>query len=291
MEAEWITPTMIEADGIYVAKAAHEGFHAFRINIQPDYAVTEEYLLIENRQPLGFEANLWGKGLLIAHIDDAAQEQLNKGHPGQPGWPQNGNHYQVAVVPKDGDYDLERNVNFGDATDLFDVGDSLGPGMGSTVFPNTDSYQGGIITESGITINVLSQDGTDITFEVTGVGKQETFPTADTPSSPTAADSPAAAPSAGSDGGDDGPVPSLGNPVAPTMAPVEESTVDRWVLSRAPGPTRAPFDLPEFPVEEPLENALLENGSSAATALMGRGASILLSAGVCILGSLLCVVF
>ena len=276
MEAEWIEPTIIDGDGIFVAKPTHEGLYAFRINIAPSYALAPEYLLIENRQPIGFEENLWGKGLLIVHVDDAAREQEDKGFPGQGGWPQNGNHYMVAVLQADGNYDLENNVNFGDAGDLFDVGSSLGPGMGNTVFPNTDSYQLGVITETGIKIDVLSQEGNDITFEVSGFGQQAT---------PTA---PAPVPNTGG-GGD--------NPGAPTMAPAEGvlpenvpgSFTDRWVLSRAPGPTRPPFSLPEFPVQKPGDNILLSQGSrsSGRAPLHVRSVSMLISVGVCIVGSLL----
>lgn len=272
MEAEWIEPTMINGDGIFVAKPTHEGLYAFRIDIAPGFALADEYLLIENRQPIGFEENLWGKGLLIVHVDDAAQEQQFKGFPGQNGWPENGNHYMVAVLQADGKYDLENNVNFGDAGDLFDVGSSLGPGMGNTVFPNTDSYQLGVITETGIKIDVLSQEGNDITFEVSGYGQQN---------SPTA-------PAQGG-GGD--------NPGAPNMAPTEGvlpenvpgSFTDRWVLSRAPGPTRPPFVLPEFAVQKPEDNILLSQGlsSSGSPLWNGRGVSMLVSISVCIIGSLL----
>lgn len=56
-------------------------------------------------------------------------------------------------------------------------GDSLGPGEGNTVFPNTDAYQGGYVFESGVRINVLFQEGDTITFGVEGM-------TADTGSDP-----------------------------------------------------------------------------------------------------------
>jgi len=50
-------------------------------------------------------------------------------------------------------------------------GDSLGPGEGSTVFPNTDSYSAGYISENGIVITVNEQmENGDITFEVSGLG-------------------------------------------------------------------------------------------------------------------------
>jgi len=255
--AEWITPILIDGDGIYTAKPAHESSQVYKIDISPDFAFQDEYLLIENRQPIGFEENLWGKGLVIVHVDDLAILQTTKGWPGQPGWPENGNHYQVAVLPKDGRYDLEQNENYGDAGDLFDVGDSLGPGMGNTIFPNTDSYQGGFIIETGITVTVLSQEGNDIIFEVSGTGKlQDTSPetTASPTNSPdTEGNSPPTSPPIALP--TDSPQSEEGNDADDPNAYSNGSYNDRWILSRPPVPTRAPFTLPEFEVEKPLIQA------------------------------------
>jgi hypothetical protein len=233
MAATWITPILITQDGDYTLKAAHDNLDAYQIDITPLGSSDSEYFLIENRQPIGFEEKLWGSGLLITHVDDAADGMKNRGYKGQNGWPQNGNHYQVAIVPKDGNYDLERNENYGDATDLFVPGDMLGPGTrsGETVYPNTDSYQNGNIVETGLTIEVLSQQGTDITFRVGGVKPSEG-------GGPSPAGSPSvAAPTSPSSTGIAGDVP--------TSSP-------RWVLTRPPVITRAPFDFPEFPIQEPL---------------------------------------
>ena len=166
-EAEWLEPKEITANGDYTLKAAEISDEAYRITLA-DYGVVSEYLLIENRQPLEFDINIWSEGLVIYHIDDAADLQMNLGYPGQEGWPENGNHYFVALLPKDGNYDLEKGKNNGDAGDMWVPGDILGPGNGGTVFPNTDLYQGGFIQESGYWIQVLSQSGTDVTFRVGG---------------------------------------------------------------------------------------------------------------------------
>ena len=47
----------------------------------------------------------------------------------------------VAILAKDGNYDLEKGNNNGDAGDMWLPGDFLGPGMGGIVYPNTDTYQ------------------------------------------------------------------------------------------------------------------------------------------------------
>ena len=165
--AEWLEPTIIDASGEYTLKAAEISDECYRITLA-DYGLVAEYLYIENRQPLEYDADIWAAGLVIYHIDDAADLQVNRGYPGQEGWPENGNHYQVAVAPKDTLYDLEQGVNSGDAGDVWLPGDILGPGKGGTIFPNTDQYSGGIIQESGLWIKVLSQTETDVTFQVGG---------------------------------------------------------------------------------------------------------------------------
>jgi hypothetical protein len=135
---KWVNVEDITYDGIYVLKPAATSLQSYRISVN-EFSPYPEYLLIENRQQISFDETLSGNGIVIYHIDDAADGMKNRGYPGQEGWPENGNHYSVAVLPKDGAYDLEQKVNAGDAGDMWLPGDVLGPGMGSTVFPNTDS--------------------------------------------------------------------------------------------------------------------------------------------------------
>jgi len=87
--AEWAEPKEITANGEYTLKAAEISDEAYRITLA-DFGVVSEYLLIENRQPLEFDINIWAPGLVIYHVDTAADEQMNLGFPGQDGWPENG---------------------------------------------------------------------------------------------------------------------------------------------------------------------------------------------------------
>ncbi|CAB9515810.1 Immune inhibitor A peptidase M6 [Seminavis robusta] len=289
MAAEWITPTLITKDGVYTVQPAHDNPSAYRIELLKTadglFDSKAEYLLIENRQPTGFfEKPLWGSGLLIVHVDDGAEGMNNRGYKGQDGWPQNGNHYQVAVVQKDGNYDLELNVNYGDEGDLFVPGDTLGPGKqsdGSIVYPNTDSYQGGNIVETGIVIEVLEQVGSDFTFRVSGITQQPTSGGGDVVviSNPTSAPAaPTTVPAAPtqeptSGGGDvvvisnptgvpaptttvpapttDVPAPTTNVPAPIAVSGASPTDAPRWVLTRPPFATQAPFDFPEFPLPEP----------------------------------------
>jgi immune inhibitor A len=66
-----------------------------------------EYFLIENRQKTGFDKNLLNSGLLIFHVDDTKTNNTNE------------NHYLVDLEQADGNRDLNKGTNRGDAGDPF----------------------------------------------------------------------------------------------------------------------------------------------------------------------------
>ena len=248
--AEWIAPKEIKENGIYTLKAAEVSDEAYRITLA-DYGVVSEYLLIENRQPLEYDRDIWAGGLVIYHIDDAADLQMNKGYPGQDGWPENGNHYFVAVLPKDGLYNLEKGDNNGDAGDMWLPGDVLGPGEGNTVFPNTDLYQGGFIQESGYWIQVLSQEGTDVTFRVGG------FDGDPPPDGSEVTKAPTLAPTAATK------QPTLAPTKAPTLAPT--AAIKEPTLTPSTSLTKSPATSPTMSKRTVAPTAVTTE-SSAETA-------------------------
>lgn len=63
---------------------------------------------------------------------------------------------------------MEKAENIGDENDLWLPGMVIGPGDGKT-FPNTDSYQGGNIVPTGITIEVVSMNEDELKFNVYGL--------------------------------------------------------------------------------------------------------------------------
>jgi hypothetical protein len=112
--------------------------------------------MIETCRPLLFDDCMWTPGgILIYYVDENAEGSGNKfcGFLGQSGWPGNGNHYEVALLQRNGLYELEKALNSGHADDFWlprlDL--SLGPGNGESialsngVYPNTDSSAFGII--------------------------------------------------------------------------------------------------------------------------------------------------
>jgi hypothetical protein len=104
-------------------------------------------------------------GLVIWHIDNKKGNNQDEGFPSQVGWPENNNHYQVAVIQADGNYDLEEGSNRGDAGDVFhqDGVSTLGPGPD---YPNTDGYQDGTVVVTGVTVdNIKIASGAIMVFD------------------------------------------------------------------------------------------------------------------------------
>jgi hypothetical protein len=202
MKLGYLDAIEITADGTYTARASELYPDVFMISTPFEAG---EYLLIENRQPLLSDARLWEPGgIVIYHIDENTEGYGNfvRGGPFLDGWPGNGAHYKVAVLQADGKYELEMALNLGHNDDFWKAGDVLGPGNGElvatdAVYPNTDSYVGGNIRVTGVTIDQFTDEGDGVwSFRVTGMpddagGTPNSAPT-DSPGAPTgdATDSP-----------------------------------------------------------------------------------------------------
>jgi hypothetical protein len=115
---KWLQPKDLSESGTHRIKNVENYPDVYRIR---DGFPDGEYLLIENRQPIGFDRELPGGkgGLAIWHIDENKRHNREPGHPDVPGWPDNNAHYMVALVQADGRFDLEKGQNIGDAGDLF----------------------------------------------------------------------------------------------------------------------------------------------------------------------------
>ena len=156
-ELGWIEPIEITDGGTYIARPS---------NLHPDIFIIKrryengEYLLIENRQPISFDQRMRGGGILIYHIDTTTstngkiRSNGNRGFPGQNGWPSNGKHYPVALLQADGLYQIEKALQNQDPDDFYRFNNhELSPGVGTSNYPNSDSYARGFIRPTGITID------------------------------------------------------------------------------------------------------------------------------------------
>lgn len=156
----WYQATVISQDGEYSLNQAESHPEVYKIT---QGFPSGEYLLIENRQNAGFDCTLPQGGLAIWHIDELAGYNT-EGYPGQSRWPENGNHYKVALLQADGNYHLERGNNRGDSGDLYHglANNSINPGPGG--HPNTDTYQRGQINQTNISINNISLSNASMSF-------------------------------------------------------------------------------------------------------------------------------
>jgi len=174
----WLSPTVIDTAGTYAIQQAETSSAAYRIDL--GYP-SQEYLLIENRQPVGFDGAMPQGGLAIWHIDEQSSHN-SEGYPSNGGW--TGSHYRVALLQADGNYNLEKGNNRGDAYDTWHAGGnneitvSNDPLTGP--FPNTDAYQGNVFVQTDNRIYNISTAGSSMTFSFSIVGA----PT-DPPATPT----------------------------------------------------------------------------------------------------------
>ncbi len=188
----WITPTMVDESGLYSLRQACDYEDAIVISEgYPD----GEYLIIENRQPCGFDLKSAQGGLAIYHIDENANNI--RGYPQQNNWPYNGNHYIVAMLQADGNYDLERKINRGDGNDVFHAGyvNGIGPngisGSRTKAFPNTKAYRNGNIINTKVSIMNIGDSDSTMAFEISFETSPATAPVSEpspvaTPTAPVA---------------------------------------------------------------------------------------------------------
>jgi immune inhibitor A len=212
--AGWLNYIEITVNGVYAIQPSEMSSQLYVIR---EGFPEGEYLVIENRQQVKWDSDWPANGLVIWHIDEAAPLQTRRGWPTKAGWP--ADHFRVAVLSPDGNYDLEKGNNLGDVTDFWVQGMTLGPS--SNEWPNTMAYQGGNLRETGISITILSQPGFIMNFKVSGLsGSLSPGPPESAPGAPNEADGAPALESA--DRAKDGP--STGSTIA-------------WVLSMMGGLT------------------------------------------------------
>jgi len=84
-----------------------------------------EYLMIENRQWIGYDQALPNYGMLAWHVDETVPNNDDQ------------THYHVALIQADGLKDLESNVNRGDVGDPFP-----GYSVARTLAPYSDNHDG-----------------------------------------------------------------------------------------------------------------------------------------------------
>jgi len=115
-------------------------------------ALISEYFLVENRRQIGRDAEIPDHGLAVWHIDTNGWNSWNEMLPDQ--------HYMVTLVQADGRWDMEKNVNEGDSTDLY------GAPAATALTPNTNPSSGWWDgSQSDLWIENISESQLSMTFD------------------------------------------------------------------------------------------------------------------------------
>jgi immune inhibitor A len=158
--AEWIVPIEITQNGYYPLQASEASSQVYKISQNfPD----GEYLLIENRQPILWDADWDGGGVVIYHVDENKADQSTRGYPDHDNWP--ADHYMISVVQQDGNYGIETGESPGDASDFWTIDMVLSPGGDIS----TDAISSGTQVQTGITIRVRTVSQFIMSFQVEGL--------------------------------------------------------------------------------------------------------------------------
>jgi immune inhibitor A len=108
-----------------------------------------EYFLVSNRQQAGFDTHLPGEGCVVEHVDDSRSNNTDE------------THYLVDIEQADGQLDLNKNANRGDATDPYPAGANNAFTVSTT--PSSKAYDG---SDSTVSITNVTRTGDDITADL-----------------------------------------------------------------------------------------------------------------------------
>ncbi len=129
------------------AETSGDAIYRIPLNNTP----SREYFMIENRQKIGYDAALPGSGLLIWHVDEAQGSNTREWYPGYNA----SGHYKVALEQADGLWELERNINQGNAGDPY-PGSTNNRFFNAVSTPSSHNYAG---QKTGVNISNISNSG------------------------------------------------------------------------------------------------------------------------------------
>ncbi|MGB7982640.1 MAG: M6 family metalloprotease domain-containing protein [Candidatus Nanopelagicales bacterium] len=117
-----------------------------------------EYFLVENRAQTGRDEALPDSGLAIWHVDETATNNAEAMTADE--------HYECSLEQADGRFDLERQVNYGDAKDLFGAPDRRT--FGASTRPDSRWWDG---AQSGLDIVDIGAPGSTMTVTTAKAAK------------------------------------------------------------------------------------------------------------------------
>ena len=158
----WGTTTELDADSSLVAEvtaSAGTNFNHFYRFQNPN--VPTEYYLVENRQQVGRDALLPASGIAIWHVDELGDRDDQR-----TGYNSTHANYECSLIQADNQYHFQRNLNDGDARDLYYSGN---PAVGyanefsDNTAPSARWWDGSL---SEVTFADFSESGDTMTFRV-----------------------------------------------------------------------------------------------------------------------------
>ena len=157
MVLNWSTPVVIKEGAAPVKVTLPPASESPTMVLFGSSNPSGEYFIAENRQKSGFDQGLPGSGLLVWHVDDEKDRNLDECAPRLPGECAT-RHYKVAVVQADGRWDLEEYGNIGDDGDPFPGAKGV-TSLNDDTNPSVRLYSG---ARSGISITAITQSGKNI---------------------------------------------------------------------------------------------------------------------------------
>lgn len=143
----WSESTVLTASAANLS-LEHPAFHSYKV-LNPYNP--REYFLFENRQQRGRDTRIPDSGLMFLHIDRDGSNIYNEMTPEF--------HYEASLEQADGRFDLERNVNRGDNTDLYRA--AAFTTWGPDTRPDTRWWDG---SESDFRVYDINYLGEEMTF-------------------------------------------------------------------------------------------------------------------------------
>lgn len=122
----WLTPINIASNQTDVEFPAIE-WNPVGYRLWTNGAIGNQYFIMENRQKMGFDVGLPGSGILIWHIDETVSGNTNDWHP------------KVFLEQADGKFDLQYDINNGDAADAYPRGGNS-PHFHDKTTPDSKAY-------------------------------------------------------------------------------------------------------------------------------------------------------
>lgn len=150
----WLDPIVINTGGDYELKHTLDSAICYRINT----ARANEYFLLENRQQKGWDRFLPSRGLAIWHINT----QRTSLYPGSNTVNTDTAQLGVGLKQADGQRNLERGTNRGDAGDLF-PGSTSNTSFNNFTNPSSKLHYkiGGVNQASNVSISNITQRAND----------------------------------------------------------------------------------------------------------------------------------